>query len=283
MAKIYVFPGQGSQKRGMGGELFQEFAQQPAQANAILHDSIEELCGPDPREELNRTEFTQPALFVVSALSYLKRLQTASSPPDFVAGHSLGEYNALFAAGVIDFETGVRLVQKRGALMSRARGGSMAAVLGLTAAQVNKVLEDDGLKDIDIANLNAPQQTVISGPAEGMQAAKVAFEQAGARKFVPLQVSGAFHSRHMAAARAEFEKFLTTFQFEPAKIAVLSNVQARPYQPAEVVHNLAAQISSPVRWVETIEFLLRQPNPEFEEIGPGTVLTGLIRQIRAGR
>jgi trans-AT polyketide synthase/acyltransferase/oxidoreductase domain-containing protein len=267
----------------MGADLFKEFPQHTAAVGVILNYSIEELCGPDPRQELNRTEFTQPALFIVNALSYLKKIQMTSSPPDFVAGHSLGEYNALFAAGVYDFETGVRLVRQRGALMSRASGGGMAAVLGMPSAQVKKVLHDNGLDDIEIANLNAPQQVVISGPADRVQAAKIAFEQAGARRFIPLTVSGAFHSRYMAAARTEFEKFLSGFQFAPPKIPVISNLHARPYQPNEIIRNLADQITSPVRWVETIEFLLRQPNPEFEEIGPGAVLTGLIRQIKAGQ
>ena len=281
MAKIYVFPGQGSQKAGMGGGLFKEFPQQTAAASAILGYAIEELCGPDPRQELNRTEFTQPALFVVNALSYLRKTHSTSAPPNFVAGHSLGEYNALFAAGVFDFNTGVRLVQKRGALMSRASGGAMAAVLGMTAPEVEKTLRDNGLEEIDIANLNAPQQVVISGPVDRVLAAGTMFERAGARMFIPLKVSGSFHSRYMAAAQEEFEKYLSGFAFAPPQIPVISNVHARPYESDEVRQNLAHQITRPVRWVETIEFLLRQPNPEFEEIGPGTVLAGLIRQIKA--
>ncbi len=282
MAKIYVFPGQGSQKAGMGGDLFNEFPQHTAQASEILGYSLQELCGPDTRQELNRTEFTQPALFIVNALAFLKKIQATDALPDFAAGHSLGEYNALFAAGVFDFETGVRLVQKRGLLMSHATGGGMAAVLGLKEDQVKEILRRNELSDLDIANLNAPQQVVISGPADRVQAAKGAFEQAGARKFVPLRVSGAFHSRYMAAARNEFEHFLCGFKFVPPKIRVISNVHARPYQSGEVIRNLADQITSPVRWVESIQFFLRQPNPEFDEIGPGTVLTSLIRQIKAG-
>lgn len=266
----------------MGGELFKEFPQHTSMVSAILGYSIEELCGLDPRQELSRTEFTQPALFIVNALSYLKKIQTAGSLPDFAAGHSLGEYNALLAAGVFDFETGLRLVQKRGALMSRASGGGMAAVLGMTIARVKEVLRNNDLSDIDIANLNAPQQVVISGPADRLQAAKNTFEQAGVRKFIALKVSGAFHSRYMAGARDEFEQFLSGFQFAPPNIPVISNVHARPYQSDEVIRNLADQITSPVRWVETVQFLLSKPNPEFEEIGPGAVLTGLIRQIKAG-
>src|SRR5262245_38572601 len=279
MAKIYVFPGQGSQKRGMGGELFQEFAQQPAQANAILHDSIEELCGPDPREELNRTEFTQPALFVVSALSYLKRLQTASSPPDFVAGHSLGEYNALFAAGVFDFATGLKIVQRRGELMSQAAGGGMAAVIGINTDAVRQVIRTEGFDSIDLANLNTPLQTVISGPARDIRAAEHAFVSAGAR-YVILNVSGAFHSRYMSSIRSSFERVLHEFVFSPLRIPVIANRTARPYRSGEVREQLAGQITDPVRWVETVRYLCSFPDPQIEEIGPGMTLTNLVRQCR---
>jgi malonyl CoA-acyl carrier protein transacylase len=282
MARIYVFPGQGSQKTGMGADLFRDFPRETATASAMLGYSIEELCAVDPRQQLNQTEFTQPALFVVNALSYLKKIQTTAETPDFVAGHSLGEYNALFAASVFDFETGVRLVQKRGALMARASGGGMAAVLGLSPDQVAQVLRRPELTDIDVANLNSPQQVVISGPANQVESARAPFEQAGARKFVLLKVSGAFHSRYMASAKEEFAQFLAGCAFVPPKIPVISNVQAQPYLPDEVARNLADQITQPVRWIESIQLLLRQPDPRFEEIGPGTVLTGLIRQIRAG-
>ncbi len=281
MARVYLFPGQGSQKVGMGAELFKEFPQETAIADAILGYSIEELCARDPRQQLNRTNFTQPALFVVNALSYLKKTQTPGNAPDYVAGHSLGEYDALYAAGVFDFATGLKLVQKRGQLMSLATGGGMAAVLGMTVDAIRAVLNERGLSAIDIANLNTPAQTVLSGLEKDIREAQPIFEQAGARKYVPLPVSGAFHSRYMAPARAEFEQFLKGFTFQAPKIPVIANVTAQPYAAADIATNLGKQITSSVRWVESIQGLLAlRPDAQFEEVGPGIVLTGMMKQIR---
>lgn len=281
MTKIFVFPGQGSQKVGMGAELFRKYPREVAVADSILGGSIERLCLEDPLGQLNQTEYTQPALYIVNALTYLDKLNQGAGRPDFVAGHSLGEYDALFAAGAFDFATGLRLVHKRGALMGQARGGGMAAVIGLSVPQVRAVLADSRFDAIDIANLNSPSQVAISGPVAQINAAQEPFEQAGARLFIPLKVSAAFHSRAMAAAAEEFRRFIEPVEFRPLQLPVISNVTARPYGPAEVRELLAKQISSPVRWSESIEYLLREPSPEFEEIGPGAVLTGLIRQIRA--
>ncbi len=279
MTKIYVFPGQGSQSPGMGGELFDQFPELVNQADEVLGCSIKSLCLDDPEERLNQTDYTQPALYIVNALTYLSKTEETGLRPDFVAGHSLGEYNALFAAGVFDLITGLKIVQKRGQTMVKVTGGGMAAVIGMQPEKIQQVLKDASFETIDIANLNSPKQTVISGRKEEIDAVKSVFEEAGVRLFIPLKVSGAFHSRYMQDAQNEFAGFLKQFEFQPAKIPVISNYTAAPYQDNETVNNMVQQISNPVRWVESIQYLKQQPEPEFEEVGPGNVLTKLIKQI----
>ncbi len=280
MTQIFVFPGQGSQKVGMGTDLFKMFPDEIAAVDTKLGYSMERLCMEDPSQQLNQTSFTQPALYVVNALSYLKKIKDTGHPPDFLAGHSLGEYNALFAAGAFDLITGLSLVQKRGELMGRASGGGMAAIVGLSCDKVEETLRNSGLAAIDIANLNAPSQVVISGQKNDVEAAQAVFEKAGARLFILLKVSGAFHSRYMQDAKNEFEAFLSHFEFSSLKIPVISNVEAMPCETGRIRELLSKQITHPVRWTESIRYLLRQPEPEFEEIGPGKVLAGLIRQIK---
>ncbi|MBT5063898.1 MAG: ACP S-malonyltransferase [Verrucomicrobia bacterium] len=276
---MHVFPGQGSQKKGMGEGLFEQFPDITAAANKVLGYSVQSLCLEDSDEQLNLTQFTQPALYTVNALTYLKNKQDTKRQPDFMAGHSLGEYNALLAAGVFDFETGLTLVQKRGALMAEAKGGGMAAVLGMDIQQIREVIQNSGSKEVSVANLNAPQQTVLTGSKEGILEIKSAFESAGAKRYIPLNVSGAFHSPFMEPARKEFKTFLKSFTFGSPTIPVISNVEATPYPRDGVAELLAQQITSPVRWVETIQYLKKQSDPAFEEMGPGKVLRGLIRQI----
>lgn len=159
----FMFPGQGSQKKGMGGELFDEFDTLTKKADDILGYSIKELCLQDPRRELNDTQFTQPALYVVNAFSFLKKIRETGNKPDFVIGHSLGEFNALLAANCFDFEDGLRIVQKRGELMSKARNGSMAAIVNGTRQQIEDILSSNNLTNIDFANYNTHSQFVISG------------------------------------------------------------------------------------------------------------------------
>lgn len=280
-SRIHLFPGQGSQKKGMGAEVFPLFPAETAVADAILGYSVAQQCVEDPGDRLSQTQYTQPLLFTVCALLHLKKVQESGRGPDLVAGHSVGEFAALFAAGVFDFETGLRIVQKRGELMSRAAGGGMAAVVGLTVQQIRSILDAAGHTAIDIANLNSPKQSVISGLKDDVLAARTAFEEAGAKLFVPLDVSGAFHSRYMQPAQAEFEGFVREFTFSAPSIPVIANVTARPYEPAAIVETMTRQITSPVRWVESMQYLLQQPEPEFDEIGPGVVLTSLLRQIKA--
>lgn len=279
--KAYVFPGQGSQQKGMGAELFDVFPELTKKADEILGYSIKELCLNDPDGVLNNTRYTQPALYTVCALGYLKKLQDGEKKPDFVAGHSLGEYSALFASGAVDFETGLRLVKKRGELMSLATGGGMAAVVGLNQDQVAQVLAENGLKEIDIANLNTPTQIVLSGPKDAIAKAEPFFTSAeGCMMYKVLNVSGAFHSRYMSAAREEFAETLKTCQFREPEIPLLANVTAWPYRPGEAAALLSEQLVSPVRWTDTIRYLMALNVDTYEEIGPGHVAAGMIRQIR---
>lgn len=275
----FVFPGQGSQTKGMGGGLFEKYPEYTRKADEILGYSVEELCLRDPREQLSDTRYTQPALYVVNALSYLDAVAASGETPAFVAGHSLGEYNALFAAGALSFETGLKMVRRRGELMAQAREGGMAAVIGLTEAQVAEVIRSEGLANVDMANLNTPTQVVISGPAADIDRVGPLFEQAGCLSYVRLRVSGAFHSRLMEDARRQFADFISGFVIDEPKITVVSNVRARPYPAGRVKELLIDQITHPVRWAESIRYLMGKGVKEFKEVGPGTVLTGLIRKI----
>ncbi|WP_045304963.1 ACP S-malonyltransferase [Saccharothrix sp. ST-888] len=279
--KVYGFPGQGSQRRGMGRGLFERFPEQTATADRVLGYSIEELCVRDPQRRLGRTEFTQPALYVVGALSYLDRAAQDPVPPDYLVGHSLGEYAALFAAGVFDFETGLRLVQQRGRLMAAAGGGAMAAIIGPDEETVTRVLAGPELAGLDLANYNAMDQFVVSGPPEQIDAACGAFEAIGARA-VRLHVSAPLHSRYMRGTAREFAAYLDGFTLRPPQIPVIANVDAEPYPPGLVKERLVAQIAAPVRWTETVRKLMAHGDFEFVELGPGQVLGKLVQRIRAG-
>ncbi|MEV5432443.1 ACP S-malonyltransferase [Streptomyces sp. NPDC052701] len=277
--RTYVFPGQGAQQKGMGSALFDEFADLTRAADEILGYSIKDLCLEDPEGLLDRTQYTQPAMYVVNALSYYRKLRETGQVPDFVAGHSLGEYNALLAAEAFDFETGLRLVRKRGELMGRAAGGGMAAVLNASEPEIRTILARNGLDSVDLANFNTPSQIVISGRAEDIEAAKPLF-QTGNHLFMPLRTSGAFHSRHMEPARAEFERFLAGVTLSEPRVPVISNVTARAYEDHLVKENLTRQMVCAVRWSDSMEHLLEHPGMEFEEIGHGNVLTKLLEKIR---
>ncbi|WP_139488205.1 ACP S-malonyltransferase [Brevibacillus dissolubilis] len=278
----YLFPGQGSQAKGMGAGLFEAYQSYTDKASEILGYSIRELCEEDPQEQLGLTQFTQPALYVVNALHYLKKLEeTDGLRPDYVAGHSLGEYNALLAAEVFDFETGLRLVKKRSELMAEANGGGMAAVVGLKEEQVLEVLQKHHLDKLDVANFNSVTQIVISGTKEAVEEAQPFFEAAGVRAYVILKVSGAFHSRYMTPSAEEFAKFLDGFAFSEPNIPIISNLTARPYLTRDIKTNLAQQINHSVKWTETIRYLMgKAEEGELIQVGPGNVLTGLVRQIR---
>ena len=277
----YVFPGQGSQRVGMGEGLFDRYPEIESEANAVLGYSIRELCLKDPSRQLGQTQFTQPALFTINALTYRAALASTGQAGDLLAGHSLGEYNALHAAGVFDFSTGLKLVQKRGEIMSRIKGGGMAAVIGLGPDEVTDILKNKGVTRLDVANENSPVQTVVSGMEQDVRAAATVFAEVPGCTYIPLMVSGAFHSRYMEAARGEFETFMRQFIFSTPKIPVLSNVQARPYLTDQIQNMLSLQLTHPVKWTETIQIMLGAGISEFREAGPGDVLSKLIRVIRA--
>lgn len=278
--KAVVFPGQGSQSRRMGEDLFARFPELTAQADEILGYAVATLCSEDPDHQLDQTQFTQPALFVVNALTYLARRQAGGGVPDYFAGHSLGEYNALWAAGAFDFATGLRLVRERSRLMAAATGGAMAATVGLTGDAVRDVLADHGLGEIDVANENSPEQLILSGPRELIDSAEAVFRAAGARAYLPLRVSGAFHSRYMQPARREFERILAGYEFRPLEVPVVANVTGRPYTMDSVPEMLTEQLVRPVLWERGIRHLIAAGVTSFEEVGPGNVLTGLVTKIR---
>ncbi|NOU51265.1 ACP S-malonyltransferase [Pseudoalteromonas sp. JBTF-M23] len=276
--KAMVFPGQGSQFTGMGEELFDEFDDYVRVADDILGYSIKELCLVDPDKVLSKTQYTQPALYVVNALHYLKRTQTLNEKIDFFAGHSLGEFTALFAAGAFSFEQGLRLVKKRGELMSTANNGAMAAIIGVDATRVNDILKAPELSSIDVANYNSPTQTVVSGSMDDIEIAQSIFEEQGAI-FVKLPVSAAFHSRYMKPIEDAFSQYLAHFTFGKLTVPVISNATAKPYQDDSIAENLTKQLSSSVQWVDSIRFINANGQCRFEEVGPGDVLSKLICAI----
>ncbi len=277
--KAVIFPGQGSQFRGMGKDLFPLFPEEVRQASDILGYSVEDLCLNDSQGLLSKTEYTQPALFVVNALHHYRQQQeNTHATPDFFAGHSLGEYNALLAAGVFSFETGVRLVKKRGELMGKASGGGMAAVLGVPASEVRALLDEHHLTQIDIANFNTPTQTVIAGDKEALATATELFSRLNLR-CVTLNVSAPFHSRHMQPAHAEFADFLRQFSFTAPEVTVIANATARPYEGARIAETLAEQIARPVQWVDSMRYVMGKGDIEFHEVG-ASVLSKMVSEIR---
>jgi malonyl CoA-acyl carrier protein transacylase len=282
----FVFPGQGSQKKGMGQGLFdevREYAAVESQVDELCGYSMRKLCLEDADNKLKDTQYTQPSLYVVSALHYYKAI-AGGARPDFLAGHSLGEYDALLAAGVFDFLTGLKLVKKRGELMAQAKGGGMAAVIGLPMEKIQDIVTNERLTSIDVANYNSPAQTVLSGPVDDIKRLGPIFEQAGARMVIPLAVSAAFHSRYVADAGRAFADFLAPMTFNAPRIPVVANVTAELY-PTEnaseaVKALLVKQISSSVMWTQSVRFLIGKGVTEFKETGPGNVLTKLIQQIQ---
>ena len=282
--KTYMFPGQGSQTRGMGAALFDRFADLTARADEILGYSIRDLCVHDPHGRLKQTQFTQPAVFVVNAFTYLNKLAEGGREPDYLIGHSLGELNALLAAGCFDFELGVQIVRKRAELMSQSSAGAMAAVMNARAAQIEQLLLDNGFTTIDLANYNTPSQIVISGSEEEITRAEEIFTAAGYR-YALLNTSGAFHSRLMRPAQERFAAYLRNIALADPKIPVISNATALPYGASQVQVNLTVQLASTVRWLESIQYLrgigfAAAEVMEIEEVGHGEVLTKLVNNIR---
>ncbi|MFZ4275824.1 ACP S-malonyltransferase [Streptomyces arboris] len=279
--RCYVFPGQGTQKKGMGRSLFGRFPDLRSRADDLLGYSIEELCLENPERRLSETVYAQPAIYVVNALHW-SAAQEDLPPADFLAGHSLGEYSALFAAGAFDFETGLTLVQRRAELMGQVSGGAMAAVVGVSEQIVEETLKQHDATGVVIANYNAPEQFVLSGSHEELARIKPVFEEVeGVRAFVPVRVSGPFHAPAMAPAAERFRSVLASVDVGGLRTPVISNVTGRPFGPdaQEVRALLAEQIARPVRWTDGIRYLRDAGVSVFTELGESKVLTSLIDRI----
>jgi [acyl-carrier-protein] S-malonyltransferase len=272
MKTAWVFPGQGSQAIGMEGDLTTQAPERWAQAHDILGWSVAEVCAQD-EEKLHDTRYTQPCLYLIESL-LVDMMYQHQPAPDFVAGHSLGEYVALYAAGVIDFETGLKLVQKRGELMSAAAGGKMVALIGFDRAELLAAIA--AAAEVVLANDNSAAQVVISGTPEGVDRVVAGIKS---KRAVPLKVSGAFHSPLMAPAAQEFQQLLAGATFAEARVPVLSNVDPTPTRDAaELRARLTAQMTGSVRWLEISEQLAALGVEKSIEVGPGKVLAGLLKR-----
>lgn len=284
-----LFPGQGSQYAGMGKDLYEAYPAARAvfdKADSIVGFSLSRLCFEGPLPELTRTQNCQPAVLTASIAAF-EALKTVTSHKlqaiSYAAGLSLGEYSALIACGVLSFEDGLRLVWKRAMLMEDAakkHPGKMCAVLGLERSLVQEICRES---QAEIANLNCPGQIVITGKAEAVDRAKGLAEEKGAKRVLDLEVSGAFHSGLMREAAEEFRVFLQNTQLGEAAIPLVSNVTSGPLRdPSEIRENMVKQIYSPVCWEDSVRFIIGQGVKTFYEIGPGSVLKGLLRKIDPG-
>ena len=281
--KAYVFPGQGAQFVGMGKDLYNssnEAKNYFDKANDILGFGITDIMFAGSDEDLKQTKVTQPAVFLHSVISAL--VMGTDFRPDMVAGHSLGEFSALVASGALSFEDGLRLVSIRAFAMQKAceiNPSTMAAVLGLDDNKVEEICSQiDGV--VVAANYNCPGQLVISGKKDDVAKACELMKEAGAKRALPLQVGGGFHSPCMQPAKEELEKAIRATVFSKPVCPVYQNVDGKPYTDVEnIKNNLIAQLTSPVRWTQTVRNMAADGATEFVELGPGTVLQGLIKKI----
>src|SRR5213593_2619403 len=287
MGKVaFVFPGQASQYQGMGKELAGKYPSARAvfeEADSALGFSISKICFEGTEEELKLTANTQPAILTCS-VAVLRVLAEKGLAPDFVAGHSLGEYSALVAAGALKFADAVQLVRKRGTYMQDAVPagvGAMAAIMGLSPAVVADACKRAAQGEVcSAANLNSPEQTVISGSAGAVKRAVEIASQLGAKRTVMLPVSAPFHSALMMPAQERLEKELRATAFSDLQVPLVSNVDADTVSTGDEARDaLVRQVSMPVRWEESVRLLIDEGVTTFVEVGPGRVLTGLLRQI----
>lgn len=281
----FMFPGQGSQAVGMGEEFHQNYPQVEelfSIANELIDKDLTDLMFNGPKEALTETETAQPALLLTSTAIH-QILIAEGVQPQMTVGHSLGEYSALVAAGAMSFEEALPLVATRGRLMEEAfpKGqGTMAAVLGLSEEQVSEVLKDITEEIVDLANLNCPGQIVISGSIKGVEIATEKLKENGAKRVLPLNVSGPFHSRLMEAANEEFSAYLNKVDIKNAMIPVYANVSAAPVTEKEQIKDLLIkQLYSPVQFEASIRNMLTEEIDAFVEVGNGKVLSGLLKKI----
>ncbi|MCB9015787.1 MAG: ACP S-malonyltransferase [Lentimicrobiaceae bacterium] len=284
--KAYVFPGQGAQFVGMGKDLYDSNALAKElfeKANDILGFRITDLMFAGTDEDLRQTRVTQPAIFLHSVI--LAKTLGEDFKPDMTAGHSLGEFSALVAAGALSFEDGLKLVYARAMAMQKAceaEPSTMAAILGLDDAKVEEVLA--GIDDVVVpANYNSPGQLVISGSMKGIETACELLKAAGAKRALPLKVGGAFHSPLMEPARVELAAAINATNFSAPICPVYQNVTGKPVtDPAQIRENLVAQLTAPVRWTQSVQNMVADGGNLFVEVGPGTVLQGLVKKIAPG-
>jgi [acyl-carrier-protein] S-malonyltransferase len=282
----FLFPGQGSQQPGMGREAYERYPEAQrvfSRADDALGFAISKLCFEGPEEDLRLTENTQPAILTTST-AVGEVLRSMGARPDYVAGHSLGEYSALVFASALGLEEAVALVRKRGGYMQAAvpvGEGAMAAILGLAAGQVEALCRDaSGERIVEPANFNGAGQVVIAGHAEAVERACALARERGAKKAIPLAVSAPFHCRLMEPAAKALARDLEAVAFRDLDVPLFTNLDARPIVTgAEAREALIRQMASPVRWEETIEAMAARGVKRFVEVGPGKVLSGLVRKI----
>lgn len=286
MAKkiAFLFPGQGSQAVGMGKDLYDNFEAAKNvfdSADKILGKSITTLCFEGPEENLKQTVNTQPCIVTMSIAALEALKSQLDITPTFTAGHSLGEYCAMYCSGVMNLETTLKAIQKRADLMGATKGGAMAAILNAPEGSLEKALKEASeVGYVDVANYNSPAQVVITGDENAVKKAGELLSEAGARRVVPLAVSGAFHSKFMEEAGHEFASFVQDLDMENAQVPVFTNVDAQATMlSAEFKNKMPKQIYSSVHWTQTIENMIKDGVDTFIEIGPGKVLAGLNRKI----
>jgi len=280
----FVFPGQGSQSVGMGYDIYNEYEVAKdvyERFNKVLGKNLTKICFEGPDEELKLTVNTQPAILATS-IAFLEVLKSKTSiRADYLCGHSLGEYAALYEAEVLSLDDTIKAISKRAELMGQSKGGAMAAVLGLAQDKVEEVVKEaSNTAYVDVANFNTPEQIVITGTVEGVQKASELLSEAGAKRVIPLAVSGAFHSEMMKEAGMDFAKFVSELSINDAKTPVITNVDAKETcSKEEFKKKMPKQIYSSVYWTQTVQQLQKKGVDTIFEIGSGKVLAGLIKKI----